>query len=144
MASFTLFTIAKFSPYEWVNPAPWKKTDYLVNNINVSNSFWFITGTLLRQASGVTPKVIAELSGQGTNKNNTFRLTYQNYTKIAFHNFFFNFKGTHKSTDKTIFFHEPIGNEHLALRPICLRAGLHHDVRSCKIFTLRVAQSAPL
>ncbi|XP_022915882.1 glutamate receptor ionotropic, kainate 2-like isoform X3 [Onthophagus taurus] len=57
MASFTLFTLARFSPYEWVKPIPWRQQDYLVNGFNMSNSFWFITGTLLRQASGVNPQV---------------------------------------------------------------------------------------
>lgn len=57
MAAFTLFTLARFSPYEWINPKPWKRTDYLVNNFNISNSFWFVIGTLLRQASGVNPQV---------------------------------------------------------------------------------------
>ncbi|XP_071050374.1 glutamate receptor ionotropic, kainate 2-like isoform X13 [Onthophagus taurus] len=56
MASFTLFTLARFSPYEWVKPIPWRQQDYLVNGFNMSNSFWFITGTLLRQASGVNPQ----------------------------------------------------------------------------------------
>lgn len=57
MAAFTLFTLARFSPYEWVNPTPWRETNYLTNNLDMSNSFWFITGTLLRQASGVNPQV---------------------------------------------------------------------------------------
>ncbi|KAK9707853.1 Ligated ion channel L-glutamate- and glycine-binding site [Popillia japonica] len=56
MAAFTLFTLARFSPYEWVNPTPWRETNYLTNNLDMSNSFWFITGTLLRQASGVNPQ----------------------------------------------------------------------------------------
>lgn len=57
MSSFTLFTLARFTPYEWLNPMPWKRTTYRVNQLNMSNSFWFITGTLLRQASGVNPQV---------------------------------------------------------------------------------------
>jgi hypothetical protein len=57
MSSFTLFTLARFTPYEWVYPLPWKRTNYLVNQLSMSNSFWFITGTLLRQTSGVNPQV---------------------------------------------------------------------------------------
>ncbi|XP_063910072.1 glutamate receptor ionotropic, kainate 2-like isoform X4 [Zophobas morio] len=56
MSSFTLFTLARFTPYEWVYPQPWKRNNYLVNQLSMSNSFWFITGTLLRQTSGVNPQ----------------------------------------------------------------------------------------
>ncbi|XP_023312109.1 glutamate receptor ionotropic, kainate 2-like isoform X4 [Anoplophora glabripennis] len=56
MAGFTIFTLAKFTPYELVNPTPWKHTGHLVNQLNISNSFWFATGTLLRQTSGVNPQ----------------------------------------------------------------------------------------
>lgn len=58
MASFTLFALARFTPYEWVNPRPWRAPDSLVNAFNLSNSFWFVTGTLLRQGSGVNPQVL--------------------------------------------------------------------------------------
>ncbi|KDR16107.1 Glutamate receptor, ionotropic kainate 2 [Zootermopsis nevadensis] len=58
VACFTLFALARFSPYEWRNPRPWlPRPDYLVNQFSLANSFWFITGTLLRQGSGVNPKV---------------------------------------------------------------------------------------
>ncbi|XP_069680352.1 glutamate receptor ionotropic, kainate 2-like isoform X2 [Periplaneta americana] len=57
LACFTLFALARFSPYEWRNPRPWRpRPDYLVNQFSLANSFWFITGTLLRQGSGVNPK----------------------------------------------------------------------------------------
>ncbi|XP_049819225.1 glutamate receptor ionotropic, kainate 2 isoform X5 [Aethina tumida] len=56
MSSFTLFTLARFTPNEWVNPMPWKKNGLLVNQLSMNNSFWFVTGTLLRQASGVNPQ----------------------------------------------------------------------------------------
>lgn len=59
LACFTLFALARFSPYEWRNPRPWRpRPDYLVNQFSLANSFWFITGTLLRQGSGVNPKVV--------------------------------------------------------------------------------------
>jgi len=63
IASFTLYALARLSPYEWRNPRPWKRRQQhqqpLVNKFNVSNSVWFITGTLLRQGSGVSPEVSA-------------------------------------------------------------------------------------
>lgn len=58
LVSFTLFVMARFSPYEWNNPhACHKATDVIENQFSVSNSFWFITGTFLRQGSGLNPKV---------------------------------------------------------------------------------------
>ncbi|XP_017493316.1 PREDICTED: glutamate receptor ionotropic, kainate 2 isoform X1 [Rhagoletis zephyria] len=57
LVSFTLFVMARFSPYEWNNPHPcMKETDIVENQFSVSNSFWFITGTFLRQGSGLNPK----------------------------------------------------------------------------------------
>lgn len=58
MVSFTLFVMARFSPYEWNNPHPChEESDIVENQFSVSNSFWFITGTFLRQGSGLNPKV---------------------------------------------------------------------------------------
>lgn len=57
MSSFTLFTLARFSPCEWSGRKRWKSTCYLTTRHGMSNSFWFITGTLLRQPSGVSPQV---------------------------------------------------------------------------------------
>uniref|UniRef100_A0AAR5PL56 Ionotropic glutamate receptor C-terminal domain-containing protein n=1 Tax=Dendroctonus ponderosae TaxID=77166 RepID=A0AAR5PL56_DENPD len=55
--SFTLFVMARFSPYEWNNPHPCHQdSDIVENQFSVSNSFWFITGTFLRQGSGLNPK----------------------------------------------------------------------------------------
>ncbi|XP_034937984.1 glutamate receptor ionotropic, kainate 2 [Chelonus insularis] len=57
LVSFTLFVMARFSPYEWNNPHPClAESDIVENQFNVSNSFWFITGTFLRQGSGLNPK----------------------------------------------------------------------------------------
>ncbi|XP_077294860.1 glutamate receptor ionotropic, kainate 2 [Arctopsyche grandis] len=57
LVSFTLFVMARFSPYEWSNPHPCARESRLVTNqFSVSNSFWFITGTFLRQGSGLNPK----------------------------------------------------------------------------------------
>ncbi|KOX68162.1 Glutamate receptor, ionotropic kainate 1 [Melipona quadrifasciata] len=58
LVSFTLFVMARFSPYEWNNPHPCLgESDIVENQFSVSNSFWFITGTFLRQGSGLNPKV---------------------------------------------------------------------------------------
>ncbi|XP_053968627.1 uncharacterized protein LOC128870055 [Anastrepha ludens] len=49
--------MARFSPYEWNNPHPcMKESDIVENQFSISNSFWFITGTFLRQGSGLNPK----------------------------------------------------------------------------------------
>ena len=57
LVSFTLFVMARFSPYEWNNPHPCvTENDVMENQFSVSNSFWFITGTFLRQGSGLNPK----------------------------------------------------------------------------------------
>ncbi|XP_046446552.1 glutamate receptor ionotropic, kainate 2-like isoform X6 [Daphnia pulex] len=58
LVSFTLFVMARFSPYEWNNPHPCNgDSDVVENQFSISNSFWFITGTFLRQGSGLNPKV---------------------------------------------------------------------------------------
>ena len=50
LVSFTLFVMARFSPYEWKNPHRCAmENDMMHNQFSVSNSFWFITGTFLRQ-----------------------------------------------------------------------------------------------
>ncbi|XP_066250744.1 glutamate receptor ionotropic, kainate 2-like isoform X9 [Euwallacea similis] len=63
MAGCTMYLLAKFTPYEWVRPhpgkVPWnyqKPPKQLVNLMNMSNAFWFVTGTLLRQGTGVSPQ----------------------------------------------------------------------------------------
>lgn len=63
LVSFTLFVMARFSPYEWNNPMPLHQDcDILENQFSVSNSFWFITGTFLRQGSGLNPKVLIKFA----------------------------------------------------------------------------------
>ena len=55
LVSFTLFVMARFSPYEWNNPHPCEpESEIMENQFSVSNSFWFITGTFLRQVKIVT------------------------------------------------------------------------------------------
>ncbi|CAB4057537.1 GRIN [Lepeophtheirus salmonis] len=57
LVSLTLFVMARFSPYEWNNPHPCEtENDIMENQFSISNSFWFITGTFLRQGSGLNPK----------------------------------------------------------------------------------------
>jgi len=57
LVSFTLFVMARFSPYEWNNPHPCVvDNDVMENQFSINNSFWFITGTFLRQGSGLNPK----------------------------------------------------------------------------------------
>nr|QZH55025.1 ionotropic glutamate receptor 3 [Achelura yunnanensis] len=58
LVSFTLFVMARFSPYEWSTSTNvcGHETKILSNQFNVCNSFWFITGTFLRQGSGLNPK----------------------------------------------------------------------------------------
>ena len=68
LVSFTLFVMARFSPYEWNNPHPCNaESDVVENQFSISNSFWFITGTFLRQGSGLNPKVNIEKRAQTTN-----------------------------------------------------------------------------
>lgn len=67
MSGFTLSTLARFTPYERLRGKPWKRTSYLMSRLGMSNSFWFVTGTLLRQTSGVSPQVLANSS----DKSNT-------------------------------------------------------------------------
>ncbi|KAK9881459.1 hypothetical protein WA026_016345 [Henosepilachna vigintioctopunctata] len=52
MSGFCLFTLARFTPYEWLNPRPWEGNK-LVNVLTMQNSFWFVVGTFLRQSSGI-------------------------------------------------------------------------------------------
>ncbi|XP_053623166.1 glutamate receptor ionotropic, kainate 2 [Plodia interpunctella] len=58
LVSFTLFVMARFSPYEWSSSTRvcGHETKLLTNQFSVCNSFWFITGTFLRQGSGLNPK----------------------------------------------------------------------------------------
>ncbi|CAG4981440.1 unnamed protein product [Colias eurytheme] len=58
LVSFTLFVMARFSPYEWSSSTHvcGHETKLLTNQFSVCNSIWFITGTFLRQGSGLNPK----------------------------------------------------------------------------------------
>ncbi|CAH2002859.1 unnamed protein product [Acanthoscelides obtectus] len=86
LVSFTLFVMARFSPYEW-HSAPQRGCGtqiMLENQFTVSNSFWFITGTFLRQGSGLNPKV-SERDMQGPFQFlNPFTIEIWLYTATAY------------------------------------------------------------
>ena len=73
LVSFSMYVMARFSPYEWIRTNScheFPPTDeledeeeiFLENQFSLNNTFWFITGTLLRQGSGLNPKVIRWVS----------------------------------------------------------------------------------
>lgn len=60
LVSFTIFVLARFSPYEWYNPHPCNPdTDEVENTFNLANSFWFTVGTLMQQGSDVNPRAVS-------------------------------------------------------------------------------------
>ncbi|KAI8791988.1 glutamate receptor ionotropic kainate 2 [Biomphalaria glabrata] len=60
IVSFTIFTLARFSPYEWYNPHPCNPdTDVVENTFNLSNSLWFTVGTLMQQGSDINPRAVS-------------------------------------------------------------------------------------
>lgn len=60
--SLTFYAIARFSPHGSIQAEMCQQVppDVVENQFTVHNSFWFITGTLLRRGSGLNPKVITE------------------------------------------------------------------------------------
>lgn len=59
LVSFTIFIVARVSPYEWHNPHPCDThSDLIENQFTIANSFWFTIGTLMQQGSDLNPKVI--------------------------------------------------------------------------------------
>ncbi|CAG7826150.1 unnamed protein product, partial [Allacma fusca] len=57
LVCFTLFVVARFTPNEWLAPPPCAGDEgVLENQFSFPNSVWFITGTFLRQGSGLNPK----------------------------------------------------------------------------------------
>ncbi|XP_043478786.1 glutamate receptor ionotropic, kainate 1 isoform X4 [Leptopilina heterotoma] len=77
MVSLTIWIVARFSPYEWVEPEPCpsckcplqgghlsvldSSSDDIplprtVNDFTLANSFWFTVGTLMQQGSDLNPK----------------------------------------------------------------------------------------
>lgn len=77
LVSCTMFTIARFSPYEWKNPHPCLgEPDVMENQFSLANSFWFTIGTLMQQGSDLNPKVTKFVSV----KNNLFSRNVSLYT----------------------------------------------------------------
>ncbi|KAK6187489.1 hypothetical protein SNE40_005502 [Patella caerulea] len=67
LVSFTIFILARFSPYEWYNPHPCNPdTDTVENTFNLANSFWFTVGTLMQQGSDVNPRAVSTRIVGGT------------------------------------------------------------------------------
>lgn len=55
--SSMLFIVGRISPYEWENPHPCRQNEQVLENaFSLSNSFWFTIGSLMQQASDLTPK----------------------------------------------------------------------------------------
>lgn len=60
VVSATLFIVARFSPYEWVNPHPCNIDSGVVENqFSLANSFWFTVVTLMKQGCDLNPKAVS-------------------------------------------------------------------------------------
>ena len=54
LVSFMLFTLARFTPYEWYNPYPCKPdSDIVENQFTIMNSLWFTIGSLMQQGESL-------------------------------------------------------------------------------------------
>uniref|UniRef100_A0A1I8FHQ3 PBPe domain-containing protein n=1 Tax=Macrostomum lignano TaxID=282301 RepID=A0A1I8FHQ3_9PLAT len=52
-----IFTVARFSPFEWYNPhACHPDSDVVENQFNITNSLWFTIGSLMQQGSEMAPR----------------------------------------------------------------------------------------
>lgn len=57
LVSSTMFIVARFSPYEWINPHPCVvDSDVMENQFSMANSFWFTIVTLMHQGCDLNPK----------------------------------------------------------------------------------------
>ncbi|CAH2005351.1 unnamed protein product [Acanthoscelides obtectus] len=55
--SLLLFVVGRISPGEWENPYPCiKEPEYLVNQLDLRNCFWFVTGSIMQQGSEIELK----------------------------------------------------------------------------------------
>ncbi|XP_015787527.1 glutamate receptor ionotropic, kainate 2-like [Tetranychus urticae] len=60
LVSFTMFIVARFSPYEWQNPHPCvTDNDIMENQFSVANSFWFTIVTLMHQGCDLNPRAVS-------------------------------------------------------------------------------------
>ncbi|KAJ8982466.1 hypothetical protein NQ317_000424 [Molorchus minor] len=58
--SVILFILGRISPTEWENPYPCiEEPEFLVNQLDLRNSFWFMTGAILQQGSEIELKSIS-------------------------------------------------------------------------------------
>ncbi|KAH6927661.1 hypothetical protein HPB50_006366 [Hyalomma asiaticum] len=58
--SLFLFVVARFSPYEWVNPHPCdSRPAELENRFTIWNTLWFTIGCLMQQGCDVTPRALS-------------------------------------------------------------------------------------
>ncbi|CAG0894449.1 unnamed protein product, partial [Darwinula stevensoni] len=58
--SILLFLLARFTPYEWVNPYPCvEEPEELENELTLSNAFWHNWGSLMQQGSDIAPKAVS-------------------------------------------------------------------------------------
>ncbi|UXI22280.1 uncharacterized protein NH340_JMT08223 [Sarcoptes scabiei] len=55
-----LFFVARFSPYEWINPHPCvKEPNELKNNFSMKNTLWFTIGCLMQQGCDIMPRSLS-------------------------------------------------------------------------------------
>ncbi|CAF0901674.1 unnamed protein product [Adineta ricciae] len=58
--SLFLFSMARFSPYEWQSPYSCKRnSEYLINRFTIVNCFWFTIGSLMKQTIDYGPRSIS-------------------------------------------------------------------------------------
>ncbi|CAG9860825.1 unnamed protein product [Phyllotreta striolata] len=58
--SLILFMLGRISPAEWENPYPCiEEPEYLVNQLDLRNCVWFITGSIMQQGSEIELKSIS-------------------------------------------------------------------------------------
>ncbi|CAF4702986.1 unnamed protein product, partial [Rotaria sp. Silwood2] len=58
--SLFLFSMARFSPYEWQSPYSCKRhSEYLINRFNIVNCFWFTIGSLMKQTIDYGPRSLS-------------------------------------------------------------------------------------
>ena len=67
VVSLLLYVLARFTPYEWQNMRPCcPDNPILENSFTLSNSFWFVVGTLMQQGSDINPRAISTRIVGGT------------------------------------------------------------------------------
>lgn len=60
--SFILFIVGRISPSEWENPYPCiEEPVYLVNQLDLRNCAWFVTGSIMQQGSEIELKLVQTL-----------------------------------------------------------------------------------